>query len=66
MFVFTCNIQSSIPQALGNGLGAFSSVSVVLFFSILLDWFCNDFVDEILGSVSPATLGNGLGAFSSV
>ena len=32
-------------------LGAFSSVSVVLFFSTLLDWFSDDFV-EILGSVS--------------
>ena len=39
-------------------------MSVVLFFSILLDWFCDDFV-EILGSVSPS-LRNGLGAFSSV
>ena len=45
-------------------LGAFSSVSVFLFFSTLLDWFCDDFV-EILGSVSPS-LRNGLGAFSSV
>ena len=45
-------------------LGAFASVSVVLFFSTLLDWFCDEFV-EILGSVSPS-LRNGLGAFPSV
>ena len=44
--------------------GAFSSVSVVWFFSTLLDCFCDDFV-AILGSVSPS-LRNGLGAFSSV
>ena len=49
---------------LRNGLGAFSSVSVVLFFSTLPDLFCDNFV-EILGSVSPS-LRNGLGAFSSV
>ena len=45
-------------------LGAFASVSVVLFFSTLQDLFCDDFV-EILGSVSPS-LRNGLGAFSFV
>ena len=49
---------------LRNGLGTFSSVSVVLVFSTLRDWFCDDFV-EILGSLSPS-LGNGLGTFSSV
>ena len=38
---------------------------VGLFFSTLLDWFCDDFV-EISGSVSSATLGIGLGAFSAV
>ena len=50
--------------SLRNALGAFYSVSVVLFFSTLLDWFCDDFV-EIIGSVSPS-LRNGLGAFFSV
>ena len=54
-----------MSPSLRNGLGAFSSVSVVLFFSTLLDWFCDDFV-AILCSVSPATLCNGLGAFSTV
>ena len=50
--------------SLRNGLRAYSSVSVVLFFSFLLDWFCADFV-EIPGSVPPS-LRNGLGVFSSV
>ena len=45
-------------------LSDFASVSVVSFFSTLLDWFCDEFV-EILGSVSPS-LRNGLGAFSSM
>ena len=45
-------------------LGAFASVSVVLFFSTLPDLLCDDFV-EIHGSVSPS-LRNGLGVFSSV
>ena len=41
-----------MSPSLRNGLGAFSSVSVVLFFSTLLDWFCDDFV-EILDFMSP-------------
>ena len=47
-----------------NGLEVLSSVSKVLFFSTLPDWFCDDFF-EILGSVSSC-LRNGLGAFSAV
>ena len=57
-------ILGSVSPSLRNGLRAFSSVSVVLFFSTLLDWFCDDFV-EILSSVSPS-LRNGLRVFSSV
>ena len=44
--------------------GAFVSVSVVLFFSHLLDLFCDDFV-ETLCSVPPS-MRNGLGVVSSV
>ena len=50
--------------SLRNGLGAFSSLSVVLFLSTLPDWICADFV-EIPGSLLPF-LRNGLGAYSSV
>ena len=42
-----------MSPSLRNGLGAFSSVSVVLFFSTLLDCFRDDFF-EIIGSVSPS------------
>ena len=51
-----------MTPSLRNALGAFSSVSVVLFFSFLPDLCCDDFV-EILGSVSPS-LRNGLGVRS--
>ena len=57
-------ILGSVSPSLRNGLGAFSSMSVVLFFSFLQDWFCHDFV-EILSSVSPS-LRNELGALSSL
>ena len=53
-----------MSPSLRNGLEAYSSVSEFLFFSTVLDWFCDDFV-EILGSVS-LSLRNGLRAFSSV
>ena len=50
---------------MGNWLGALSIVSLVLFFSTLLHWFCAGFV-EISGPVSPSLLCNGLGLFSFV
>ena len=50
--------------SLRNELGAFFSVSRVLFSSTLRDWCFADFV-EIPGSVLPC-LRNGLGAFSSL
>ena len=50
--------------SLRNGFGAFSSVPVGLFFSTLLDWFCDDFAG-IPGSVPPSSR-FGIRVFSSV
>ena len=63
---FVVEIPGSVsPSLMENGLVALSTVSVVLFFSTLLHWFCAGFV-EIPGPVSLSTLCNGLGLFSIV
>ena len=63
---FDVQIPGSVsPSSLGNMLRDFSTVSIVLFFSTLIDWFSVGF-GEIIGSVTPSSLGNGLGALFTV